>query len=283
MSLSLEQLEIRRTMVTASDTYILAGEGYEGQCPLTVYADKVAPVYREPTFEQQIGNALEPIIIARLARDRQLTIDVTPHTKRHRILDWLGATTDGRIGHEAVVEAKAVLHWGGLSKWQKDLPADRVVIQTTIQMLVEGVRRAIVPALLGAEFRVYELELDDRDLGPALLEMNEKFWRNHVLQRRPPTPDASEASAAGLRRLYPKVKGEMVAASRAAEGWAAEYFAAREQRKAAEIIEQQAKNNIMAEIGDRRGIEHNGWRATWWERTTKTGSTRQLSIREIDK
>lgn len=285
MSLSDEQLAIRRTMVTASDTYTLAGEGYDGHCALSIYADKVLQEPRKPaTVTQRIGQLLEPLCIDLLEEERGLIVDRANVTNRHGILPWLGATTDGRIRDEqgnntAVVEAKAVMHWGGRQKWQGDLPADRVVIQTTIQMLVERTRRAYVPAILGGEFRIYELELDDIDLGPSLLEMNQAFWERNVLPRCPPAPDASEGAARALRRLYPRVKGGILPASRAAEEHVRVYFEAMAAMAAAEKLKDGAKNALMAEIGEHGGIEHGAWRAMWNE--TKVG--RRLLVRGIEK
>lgn len=282
--LSDEQLALRRTMVTASDTYALAGEGYDGQCSLSVYADKVAPAVRPPpTVVQRMGNLLEPLCVELLAEEKGLTIDTRSLTERHAIFPWLGATTDGRVTENgkvvAVVEAKAVIQWGGRVKWQGDLPADRVVIQATIQMLVNRVRKAYIPALICGDFRIYELELDDRNLGPALLEIDQQFWEGHVLPRIPPAPDASEASGRALRQLYPKVKGGIIAASDALEVAARSYFDGTAQAALADTRRQAAKNAIMAAIGEHGGMAGEGWKATWNE--TKTG--RRLLIKEISE
>ena len=63
-------------------------------------------------------------------------------------------------------------------------------------------RRAVVPALLMGDFRVFWLELDDRDLAPALLEMDQAFWEGNVLPRVPPDPDDSEATSRTLEQGY---------------------------------------------------------------------------------
>jgi len=257
-------------MVTASDTYVLAGEGYSDQSPLRVYLEKTTDV--EPwsgNVYTRVGTMLEPLLMDLLAEQRGLTLtDGT--TERHPLIAWLGATPDRNVLDDsgkrvAVVEGKAVMNPRSAAHWQST-PPDRVVIQATIQMLVTRTRMAYVPALLLGDFRVWELELDERDLGPALLEMDEAFWHDHVLPRVPPPPDATEASARALKELYPRVKGGLVRATPEIEDAAREWFAARRTIEDAEARLQGAENVLKAAIGEHAQISGDGWLASWLPR-----------------
>lgn len=270
MGLTAEQHAIRKTMVTASDTYVLAGEGYSDQSPLRVYLEKVSDV--EPwagNVYTRVGEMLEPLIMDLLGEQHGLTL-MQGTTERHPIISWLGATPDRNVVDEkgqryAVVEGKAVMnpksaaHWGAM-------PPDRVVIQATIQMLVTRTRRAFVPALLLGDFRVWELDLDERDLGPALLEMDEAFWHDHVLPRVPPPPDATEASARALKELYPRVKGGLIRATPEADEAARAWFAACAELEAAETKKLAAENALKAAMGEHPQIAGDGWLASWLPR-----------------
>lgn len=270
MGLTAEQLEMRRSMVTASDTYVLAGEGYSDQSVLGVYLSKVSDVPPWPgNVYTRVGEMLEPMLMQLLAEERRLTL-TQGETERHPIMSWIGATPDRNVVDSkgrryAVVEGKVVLNPRSAAYWG-ELPPDRVVIQTTIQMIVTRTRRAFIPALLLGDFRIWELELDDRSLAPALLEMDQDFWESHVVPRVPPDPEATEASAKALRELYPRVKGGIVHASESVEEVARAYFeAAREEQTAAER-RLGAENALKAAIGEAAAIEGDGWRASWSER-----------------
>jgi len=270
MGLTAEQLEMRRSMITASDTYVLAGEGYSDQSPLQVYLSKVSdsPGWQGNVYTR-IGEMLEPLLMDLLAEQRGLTL-TQGTTERHPIIPWLGATPDRNVVDEkgrryAVVEGKAVMNPRSAAAWET-MPPDRVVIQATIQMLVARVRVAYVPAIVLGDFRIWELELDNENLGPALLEMDEEFWTTHVVPRVPPPPDATEASARALRELYPRVKGGLVRASQEVEEAAREWFAA--DRQLTEIAARQlaAENLLKAAIGEHAQIAGDGWMASWLPR-----------------
>lgn len=270
MALTAEQYEIRRTMITASDTYVLAGEGYADQSPLLVWKEKVHGVEMTPkTVVQRMGDALEPLALDLLVEDRGLRLEACS-TLRSELFPWLGATPDRIVldssgSRVAVAEAKAVTNPTQAAKWAAG-PPPRVIIQTTIQMLVTRTRRAYVPVLLLGDYRCFEVELDDENLGPALLELDEEFWTEHVEARVPPDPDDTEASAAALRQLYPRVRGGMLRASPEVEEIARAYFEATRAFDEAKAKRTAAMNQLQATIGDHAGLEGDGWRAIWAER-----------------
>ncbi len=265
-----EQLAMRKTMVTASDTYVLAGEGYSNQSPLQVWREKTGDVAPwEGTTYTRIGNLLEPLLFELLAEEIGLTM-IDGVTERDPLRPWLGATPDRLVLDSdktctAVAEGKVVLSPSSAKKW-KELPPDRVIIQGTIQMIVKRVRKLYVPALLLGEFRYWEIELDSQNLGPALLDMDQQFWEGHVVTGIPPLPDASEASARALKELYPRVKGGLIRASADVEDAAREYFQARKALEPLLAAESAAENKLKAAIGEHAGIEGDGWRAAWGER-----------------
>lgn len=273
MGLTREDLEIRRTMVTATDQVALAGEA-PSRGALAVYMDKVGPlpeVIDRPAAPLRIGHHMEGLALELLSEEHELVLRRPCPTTRHPAIAHLGATPDARVmagadpmaSQVGVAEAKFV-GYRQAHKWGAT-PPDAVLIQVTQQMLVDRVQLAHIVALVGTDPRFYVVELDP-SLAAALVEQAEMFWTKHVVPRIPPAPDASEASARALKDLYPRVRGDVFKASPEVEEIAREYFAAGRDEDHAADRRKGAENRLKALIGDHEGIDGDGWSARWTER-----------------
>lgn len=267
MSLTPEQLEMRRTMLTATDIVKLSGASPWGG-PHQVWLDKVKG---ETEFKgnqaTRIGERLEPIILAMLAEERSLTL--TPgETERSASEPWAGATPDANViilpsapQRVALAEAKAV----GLRlahKWTEESPPDYVVVQCAWQMAVTRVPLVYVPALIGTELRVYEVHRD-ADLEGALVELGRRFWTGHVLPKAPPPADGSEAARKMLQAVWPKHNAGLVSAPAEAEEIARMYLEAQRAEDDARARKALAQQRLCELIGDHEGVVSPNWKATW--------------------
>jgi len=164
----------------------------------------------------------------------------------------------------ALAEAKVV----GLrtaSRWTEESPPDYVIVQCAWQMAVTSMPLVYVPALLGTELRIYEVERDQH-LEGALFELCERFWRRHVLARVPPSPDGSEAARKMLAAVWPKHNAGIVSAPAAAEELAEAFHRARVAEAAAKAEKELAQQKLTQLIGAHEGIESPNFRATWkWQ------------------
>lgn len=134
-----------------------------------------------------------------------------------------------------------------------------------------GINRGVVTAPIDGDLRSFPM-LSDRELQAMLVEAVERFWRDHVIPRRPPPPDASERYTEYLAKKFPEQKGPLLQADFETEDIAAELFAAREALDAAEERAALARQQLEVLIGEADGIEGDGWRITW-RRTKGRAST----------
>lgn len=239
--------------------------------PLKVYAKKVDGLEVEDNMPMLIGRSLEPglrALFAAVTGARLLGPALVRHP-RHTIA--IGSLDDVADDPSRVVEFKTANtfardQWGD---GPDDVP-ERYLIQCQWYMGVTGLPRADLAVLLGgADFRVYELHADPELFG-ILLTQAERFWRNHVVTKRPPSVDGSEFSKEWLGQHFSGDKaGILVPADANAEALAAQYRRARAEREAAEEEENAARNQLCALIGDAGGMVGKDWRISW--KRTKDG------------
>lgn len=296
MPLTREQLEMRQSMIAATDAVILAGVYPGKKGPSSVYLSKVAVLEErdeEEALAMRLGNLLEPLAIELVAEERNL-VYAPGETVRHKSEAWIGATPDAFVVREAsgartgVIEAKAVGRFR-LSHWGDELDAipEYVHVQVQWQLLATGLKTAFVSALLGLEHRSFVIEHDD-SLASALVDVCGAFWRDHVVPRRPPAPDGSEDAWRIVKSAWPKPsRGGLLWAPDGVAQLAKQAMAASELRKKYELLEQQKKQELCAVIGEAEGYEGDGWRAKWSYRAAHTrpacevAAGRVLDLREV--
>jgi predicted phage-related endonuclease len=296
MPLTTEQLEMRRSGVTATDVVALAGASPYGDDAATVFAAKVGP----PTTCREspamaAGHAIEPLALRLLAdaegfAARGLTITPGTDTLRHAIFPWLMATPDGIVvpvtggrpvaGAEAkLVGARMMHHWGE----DREVVPDWVHIQAQVQAMVLRVSTVYVTAMLGGtEHRVYEVQ-HDVGLAQALVEVAEAFYTRHLVPKVPPPSSDPGRARAAIEAAWPRHRAGLVSATPAAEAVARRYLEARETEKAAKAAKELAAAELAALIGEGEGVEGTGWRATWrWHEGHEVKAYRVEAGRRFD-
>lgn len=225
MSLSPEQLAMRRTGIGSSDIAALAGVDKRRNA-IAVYLDKKLPVEESvdaPTGwnPRRWGNKLQRILVEECAEVHGLVEIVhEPGTLRHPKIDIALASPDAlgsKFHAEGVgawklsdlpppdvhlIEAKAPGIREAADDWDDEQAPDGYIIQTQWQMGVTGIQRAFLCALIGGQdFRIRPITFDPELFG-NLVEIAERFWTDHVLADRPPPLDHSDAAAEYLRRRF---------------------------------------------------------------------------------
>ena len=265
MSLTPEQLEIRRNRVSASDAAAIVGVN-PYRTAHDVWLAKVTEERSEENERMTLGHAVEPVILRLLAQRRNLAL-TSCTTIVHPTHTWLCATPDAMVTEhdtfDAVAEAKLVgsrlaHHWGE----DGDAIPDYVRVQVQVQMTCTITKRAFVGALLGTELRDFVVE-HDPDLEAAVLEECEKFHRFYLAPRLPPPPDASEASRRAIEAAFPRHDRSYVPLTPDYVRVARDYLEANDAIKAAEEKKNAAGNLLRAFIGEHEGAAGFGFRATW--------------------
>jgi len=224
--------------------------------PYTLWVDKVFGYDRPSTPAQERGHDLEPLI-ARKVAERHGLPELTPGGWRdHPVHPELFANTDYENEHEAViVECKASDDRWGPAEWGPDGDPEGLPIWIDFQVQHQldacpWAERAIVGALFVDtwQLRTYEVKRDP-DLAGQLIEAELRFWRDHVITRRPPpvTRGASAFDALRLIGTRPKSSTDLP--------WDAydlivDLVAARDERLRLEKVEKSLKGEIGALLGD---------------------------------
>jgi predicted phage-related endonuclease len=292
MGLTTRQLEIRRSGITATDVRVLSGLDPFGRTPHDIFASKVLGIENfEETEAIELGMALEPIVIPRLAKKLDLhvlRIDPDLMTIRHKSRETHIATPDAFFAETAFHAPKATgqvkvcgLHnapfWGGPGDGIDGVP-EAVVVQCAWEVYVAGVDVCHVGALLGTEIRPYTIERDAslEDLISALRQVADQFWTDHVLPKVPPTLDGSEGATRMLKALFPKARAKMVKATPEAEQAAEMYFAATGESAAAKERKDLAAQLLIAACGEAEGIAGEGWRLLYGPRKAYTVAAHEV-------
>jgi putative phage-type endonuclease len=297
VSLTKEQLELRRQGLSSSDIVALSGTVpfKKRKTVYDVWLDKVHPDKVKPTEvieAMELGHETEPIIVRRVAKQLGLAVVYPQTTVRHPTIEWAMSTPDalvveseqrGVVSKEfaskyyaqniarGLIECKLVgVHvadfWGESGDIENG-PPDFVYTQVVWQMMVTGLPFCVVGAMIGTEVRTYRVEFDDaaKEYAEALVEMGAKFRADHVLTERPPPVDGSEPSRNMLAALFQKHNQVQIKADPQAEEAARAYFEAQRQVKEAKDLADNAKTVLMAKIQGNYGIRGEGWRCNWAE------------------
>jgi len=220
MPLTPAQLEFRRGKPSASTMPAILGIDPYGRTVHDVYREMIEGSQKEETVAMRVGNILEPLCLQLVAERGKLALR-TGSTLVDPERPWLVATPDAEalclaptvvpnvngIPIDAVVEAKApglraLRHWGDDDT---DQIPEYVAVQCTTQMIVTRTRKCYVGAILGTEFRYYEVGYSDA-LANAILDGADKFYHNHLKPRIMPAPDGSDNASAMIASIYRNIK-----------------------------------------------------------------------------
>jgi predicted phage-related endonuclease len=218
-------------------------------CPLE---DAVREGLSSLGIHAEIGNALEPLILEKLAQERRYGF-TKGESLFHPDHAEIGATPDGlAIDDQHVgLEAKWSSHRDG---WTDEEIPDHYMVQVVQCMSVTKRSSWDVGALIAGRWKTYRFH---RDLAVEreVLEACRYFWHTHVLREDPPAPGPLDDVRAVLQQRYPVSKGNMLPAGDAAHVLAEDYARALAAEKRAKLEKVSAQHALIALIADADGIE----------------------------
>lgn len=253
-SLSQHALERRQNHETATDTpKILALNPPEWGGPGDVFWAKTTPIVPGKTTESQaMGHWLEPVLID-FAADR-LGVNASRRglfrVSKGPDNGLLSCTLDATVvGKPEAIEAKYVGpdhvdEWG--DEGTDQVPA-YVIAQVQHQMYVAELETVWVSALLARyrpERRLYRVQRDDELIKMMVVQLVE-WWDRHIVRRVPPE-GAAVPPLAILRAMRREPKAVISLPTELVQSWRA----AREQKRQAEKISEEADREILAALGD---------------------------------
>lgn len=259
MPLTDEQRALRRTGITSTDVAAVLGKNAYRR-PIQVWADKMGLEHgeEEETEAALWGRVFEPGIAAEYARRTGASLH-EPGTLRHHAARFsLALATPDRIAHgngwQRVLEVKTAGYmmrgqWGA----GDEIPTP-YLLQVQWEMFVTGLREADVFAVIGGQDpRFHRIEYD-AGLCEMVYERVAKWWRDHVVAQRQPTPDGTEQYDDCLAQRFPAERAPMLAPMEDAVAAYDRYWFIREQRERMERSEAQAAQSLKDMIGEHAGI-----------------------------
>ncbi len=210
MRLTPEQLAARRTGLGSTDLIQIAGLApWEGAGPMRVFVEKRGIELPEKGDEEAKawGHTMEPVIANWYAKQRgvELLPAGTFQLDSHPLIF---VTPDFKIvGLSRGLEIKNVssfmgMHW---DKGDADGIPDYVRAQVSIQCYGGPYEDAdICASISGTAPHIWTMAADT-ELAERLIDMGEKFWRDHVEKDAPPVDQRdSDAFRAWLSARYPQ-------------------------------------------------------------------------------
>ncbi len=260
-------LEQRRAGIAVSDMSAILGLN-PFKSPIQVYMDKLGMTEEsEDTLPMKLGRRLEPVV-GELFTERT-GLAITPgQIIQHPTHELILGTPDFLVINEpAGLEAKTTA-WASESEWGEEM-TDMVPMLYLVQCLgyIEVTQRDLwyLAVLIGGnrDFRIYRINRDD-EAQKRLVEMAERFWREHIEKQIPPPLDATKSSAAYLKRAFPRhAIEEIIPASAEAEKLIGEYATKKASLDVLETECDTLRNQICAQIGDAAGMACERYRITW--------------------
>jgi predicted phage-related endonuclease len=275
VSLSKEQLALRKQGIGASEAAAALGQSDFGRGPLNVWAQKVLPLQGEALEainpRVRFGNLLEPYLGPLYAEITGRKVRRVGQTALYEADPIILATLDFEAEDRPVevknTAADQAWRWGDggeYQTWAKGVCPFDYFVQLQIQMLVKGKPVGDLAALIGGnDFRVYTFPFDE-DLAVGIAAELHAWWFEFVVPERQPPADGCADAASILRRRFPLPLKPIEDCTSAMEMAALERLAAAKTwRKQAEEEEDQAAAEVMQILGEREGLRWDGGKVTW--------------------
>jgi predicted phage-related endonuclease len=257
--------DAERRMVGGSDVASLLGDSRWGT-PLQLYARIVGPAQAERTESYlRRGNVLERAVLELYAAETGRRIVTEGGKLTHPRLSYVRCSLDARalVPQEGmcVVDAKTVgagerKHFGepGTDQVRRDILYQmQVYLGVGLARGVVDVPKADVPVLglSGADLTIYTVDFD-AELYGMIEEAIERFWRDHVLPRKPPPATEPLGDLEAVSALYPSHAGDAVrwdALTTEAQQHVADWLKAKARLKRAQLREAGCEALVKMALG----------------------------------
>lgn len=186
--ISLEDwLRLRKTGIGGSDASIIMGIN-PWSTPMKLYNEKISDtVNTYQTESMYFGHILEEVVAQEFAKRTGLEVEVYPYFLRSREHPFITANIDRKIKAPGFVGLECKTTSAGQDfEWTDKSVPPYYYVQVQHYMYVTGAKEWYMAVLIGGnKFREYHIARDD-ELIEKMVELETKFWNEHVLPRKPP-------------------------------------------------------------------------------------------------
>lgn len=257
----------RGSYLGSHDSAAIAGD-HPFLSKMQVYLNKLGLTEPREVPERMLwGTRMQEVILQAFAERTGLEVEPERFI-RHEKLNWFGGTPDGTIKNQRRgVEAKNIRfadpqQWGDEGT---DQVARYVLWQCHHLMTLLDYEAWDVAVLFGgAELRIYTVERD-KELSDMIVDMDQRFWTDHVMAQVPPEIDGSPAAKAYLDRTYKTHSDQIRKATPEEQQVMADYKAALSEMEKWEVRGKMLENRIRAAIGNDMGLTSDLGKITWKE------------------
>lgn len=264
MTLSTEQLALRRTGITATDMAKIAGVSpYGGAQDVLDEKRGIAPPFDE-TDRVKWGNILEGPIRDDYAERHGVTMTI-PGTIRHSEYKWALATPDAAVWKVDEILRRLIRGWEckthtiWLASDYGEPGTDEVppheVVQCAWNMFVSGLDEWDLTVFIDNIPRDYRLFRDD-DLERQLFDLASEFYETHMVEGFDLEPDGTKSYSEALKRRFPKNNGMITVADDEVTVAIEDLRHIRAEIRAREATEEKLVQIIKEFIADTDGV---GW------------------------
>ncbi len=274
-----EWLAYRRTGIGGSDASTIAGlNPYSSLYYL--YNDKLGFLPRKEEVEaMRQGHDFEQYVADRWMEATGKRCQRNNYMWRSDAHPCMLADIDREvIGENAGLECKTTSVYNKADLENGEIPLTYYV-QCLHYMEVMGFDKMYLAVLvLSKGFYHFEIQRDEAEI-QLLIQREEDFWNNHVMQCDPPPLDGSEATISALNTLFPYSQPEgAVPLSQKAVAALAEAEEYAQQIKVLQEGAQACKAIVMQEMGDCPLGLANAYQASW-----KNQSSTRIDARRLKK
>jgi putative phage-type endonuclease len=225
--------------------------------PVDVYRRIVEGHEVAQTQPMRRGQLLEPVVRAMYVEATGTELEPHPGVIESKRYPWMMASVDDLAKPHKIAEYKSA-NFRTLHRWGEegsDEVPEEYALQCHYYMCATDRPEADVAVLIaGDTFRVYHLRRD-LEIESFLIEAAERFWKDHILTKRPPPPDATDAYADYLKAKFPGSNGHLLPATNEARDVVRRLAEAKAEKSAAEEEERRWRNELVALLGDADGFE----------------------------
>lgn len=265
-----EWLALRKQGIGGSDASAVAGVN-RYKTPLTVWAEKTGLYEPERAGEPAYwGNQLEDVVAREFTIRTGLRVKRSHKMYKHPKYPYMLGNVDRLIidkdRGKGILECKTASAFKA-SEWQEGRVPDEYAIQLQHYLAVLHMDYGYFAVLIGGNQFKHQLVERNPVIIDALIEIEHKFWDEHVRTGIPPSVGDSEADTELLQALYPTSKACAMELTSDQHHLITELRTMQEEEKKIQSRMTWLKNQVKGTLQENEVANFNGLPVATWKTT----------------
>ena len=256
-------LRLRKTELGGSDAGAVCGLNPYSS-PLQIFYDKTSKEMLDKDSElMRQGRDLEEYVARRFMEETGKKVRRSNFMYRSEEHPFMLANVDRLVvGEDAGLECKIANAYNA-DKWKDRKIPVHYMLQCYHYMAVTGKRNwYIAVVILGQEFKYAKISWDE-EIIQNLIIIEENFWKNHVLKKKAPEPNGTEADNKFLLQKFPEANVKEVLSLKLFDAKLCRRAEIQEQIKELKQEQEKIEQEIKLYMGDHAVAVSEKFRITW--------------------